>query len=312
MKAYKLAKPGIDHPLELIEIDVPNPGDNEVLIKTEAISINPVDIKTRNGAGVYSRIKNDSPVILGWDISGKVVGTGNGVSDFAIGDDVFGMVHFPGHGKAYAEYVIAPIAHLAKIPENVSHSEAAASTLAALTAYQVFARHIKKGDRVFIQSAAGGVGHFAVQIARILGAYTIGTASQENEAFLNSIGLDEFINYRTNDFSQTVKDVDFALDTMGGDILARTFSIVRRGGRIVTLPSGNMPDMKALEEKTGVSIGFELVESNGRDMEQIAEWLSDEKLIPHIHQEFSFAEIEKAHQQMNSGRTRGKNVIRLS
>lgn len=312
MKAYKLEKPGLDHPLELIEMDIPNPGHSEVLIKTEAISVNPVDIKTRNGAGVYGRIKNDGPVILGWDISGRVVSTGDGVSDFTIGDEVFGMVHFPGHGKTYAEYVIAPIGHLAKKPENVSHSQAAASTLAALTAYQVFARHIKKGDRVFIQSAAGGVGHFAVQIARILGAHTIGTASQENEAFLQSIGLDEFINYRKTDFSQTVKDVDFALDTMGGDILERTFSIVKRGGRIVTLPSGNMPDMKALEEKTGVKVGFELVESNGEDMEQIAGWLKDNELIPYIYQEYPFADIEKAHQQMNSGRTRGKIVIRLS
>lgn len=311
MKAYTLAMPGLDHPLELIEMDAPNPGPNEVLIKTEAISINPVDIKTRKGAGVYGRIKDDGPVILGWDISGRVVSTGKGVSDFTIGDEVFGMIHFPGHGKAYAEYVIAPISHLAKKPENVTHSQAAASTLAALTAYQVFARHIQKGDSVFIQSAAGGVGHFAVQIARILGAYTIGTASQENEAFLKSIGLDEFINYRKTDFSRAVKDVDFALDMMGGDILTRTFPIVKRGGRIVTLPSGNMPDMKALEEKTGVSVGFELVESNGRDMEQIAEWLRDKKLIPHIHQEYAFEDIEQAHLQMNSGSTRGKNVIRL-
>src|SRR5215217_997731 len=165
----------------LIEKDVPLPvaKNDEVLIQVKAISINPVDIKTRKGKSLGPSLKDEDPLILGWDVSGVVAETGSSVSGFKVGDEVFGMINFPGHGKAYAEYAAAPASHLALKPANVTHEEAAAATLAALTAWQALVDHakIKKGDRVLIHAAAGGVGNYAVLIAKHIGAYVIGTSS---------------------------------------------------------------------------------------------------------------------------------------
>ncbi|EJF11666.1 alcohol dehydrogenase catalytic domain-containing protein [Pontibacter sp. BAB1700] len=158
MKAYILHEPGGPDKLQLEATDRPKPDKNEVLVKVRALSINPVDTKTREGKSLYDKLKETPPVILGWDISGEVVEVGEEVQYFKPGDEVFGMVNFPGHGKAYAEYVAAPEAHLAHKPANVPHHEAAAATLAALTAWQVLVHEagIQPGQRVLIHAAAGG------------------------------------------------------------------------------------------------------------------------------------------------------------
>src|SRR4051812_15554392 len=141
MRAIILNEPGDVNQLHYTEIPQPEPLENEVLIKVKAISINPVDVKTRAGKGVYGRLKEESLLIIGWDISGVVEKTGSKVTQFKKGDAVFGMVNFPGHGKAYAEYVAAPETHLALKPANVSFEQAAAATLVALTAYQALVHH---------------------------------------------------------------------------------------------------------------------------------------------------------------------------
>ena len=166
MKAFVLQEPGAPENLQLQEIERPRPKPNEVLVKVKAISINPVDTKTRDGKAFYGTIKGDQPVIVGWDISGEVVGIGEEVEYFKVGDEVFGMVNFPGHGKAYAEFVAAPEAHLAHKPANISHQEAAAATLAALTAWQVLVQqaNIQPGQRVLIHAA----GYFYFKILYLL------------------------------------------------------------------------------------------------------------------------------------------------
>lgn len=145
--------------------------------------------------------------------------TGDEVTNFKEGDEVFGMVNFPGHGRAYAEFVAAPENHLAIKPANISHQEAAAATLAALTAWQVLVHQagIKPGQRVLIHAAAGGVGHYAVQIAKHFKAYVIGTASAENAGFLKELGVDEPIDYKREKVEQKIKDVDIVLDSLGAE-----------------------------------------------------------------------------------------------
>lgn len=173
MKAYLLQEPGAPENLRLEEIEKPTPQKNELLVKVRAISVNPVVTKTQEGKSLYNTLKETPPVILGWDISGEVVAVGEAVSFFQPGDEVFGMVNFPGHGRAYAEYVVAPEAHLAHKPINVPHHEAAAATLAALTAWQVLVQEakIQPGQQVLIHAAAGGVGHLPCRspsISRLL------------------------------------------------------------------------------------------------------------------------------------------------
>ncbi|MDA0196367.1 MAG: NADP-dependent oxidoreductase [Bacteroidetes bacterium] len=309
MKAYQLNKVGLEEPLQLIELEIPQPKENEVLIKTKFFSINPVDLKTRMGLGVYGRIKTESPLILGWDISGEVVAIGSQVNDLKVGDEVFGMVNFPGHGKVYAEYVSAPEDHLAIKPGNISHEEAAASTLAAMTAYQVFVKNLNIGDSVLIHAGAGGVGHFAIQMAKIFGAHVIATASSKNEDFVKSLGADQVIDYTQTDFTKACHDVDFVLDMMSGDVLVRSIEIVKNGGKIVSLPSGLSNEIKESGKHKNVQIDFQLVESSVADMAQIAAWLTSKKIIPHVSQNFEFNEIELAHRQVYSGKTRGKIVV---
>ena len=217
MKAMILKQYGGVENFQLQEIDSPTIKDDEVLIETKAISINPVDVKTRMGKAQAANI-HDTPIILGWDISGEVISVGKSVSDIKKGDNAFGMIHFPGHGKAYTEYVVAPASQLAIKLDNITHEAAAASTLAALTAWQAMTKNgeVKAGDKVLIHAASGGVGHFAVQIAKHFGAYVIGTASAANEDFVRSSGADEFNNYLNQDLTKKISDVEFTLDTIGG------------------------------------------------------------------------------------------------
>jgi NADPH:quinone reductase-like Zn-dependent oxidoreductase len=311
MKVYQMLAGGAPNSIQLAEVPTPVPAAGEVLLRTKAISINPVDVKTRDGGGVYGLLDHSAPIVLGWDISGEVIAVGDGQDRFKIGDEVFGMVNFPGHGKVYAEYVAAPADQLAHKPASVTHQEAAASTLAALTAQQILNRHVKAGDRMLIQAAAGGVGHFVVQIAKLMGAYVIGTASAKNEAYLASIGLDEFVNYRTTDFSEVLSGLDFVFDTQAGETLEKTIKIVRDGGTIISIPASIPEGVKALAAERNIAVDFELVESNGADMDQIAGWLANGDVKPYIFQDFPFSEMEAALAQVASGSTRGKVVVSL-
>jgi len=309
MKAIIVTQPGGVENLIHTQTDTPVIGDNEVLVQVKAISINPVDVKTRAGKGMYGRLKTFSPLILGWDISGVV--TASSSPQFKAGDEVFGMVNFPGHGKAYAEYVAAPAAHLALKPANISHAEAAAATLAPLTVWQTLVQfgQVKAGQRVLIQAAAGGVGHYAVQIAKHLGAYVIGTSSAANRDFVLSLGADEHIDYRSQQFEQVVGNIDFVLDAIGGDHIDRSLEVIKPGGTLVSIPSGLSEQVTEKAKAKGIRGAFILVQSSGEDMQQLADLLAQGKLRSHVSQTFPFAEMDKAHLQVESGRTVGKVVV---
>ena len=214
MKAYELNEAGGVENLVLQELNKPTIEPAEVLIETKAISINPVDVKVRPVEEVLTQIlgTEQRPVILGWDLAGVVTEVGEAVSDLKVGDRVFGMVNFPGHGKVYAEYVAAPANQLAVLPDGVSFEEGAATTLAALTAVQVLTSRVKSGDRVLIHAGSGGVGHFAIQIAKKLGAIVITTSSAKNRDFVLAQGADQHLDYRAVKFEEVLSDVDFVLD----------------------------------------------------------------------------------------------------
>lgn len=313
MKAYILNKAGGVENLILTDIEKPEIKADEVLIETKAISINPVDVKVRPVEEVLSMIiGNDRPVILGWDVAGIVSAVGKNVNNFVVGDRVFGMVNFPGHGKAYAEYVAAPENHLAKIPGNTSFEEAAATTLAALTALQVLVSRIKAGDRVLIHAGSGGVGHFAIQIAKNKGAYVIATSSAKNRDFVLSLGADQHIDYTAQRFEEVLTDIDFVLDGMGGDVLKNSLKVVKKGGTIVSLPTHEFSDeLKTAAEEKAIKLEFVLVTSNGSDMNTLKEMIENRTLTPHISATFGFKNLAEAHLQIESGRTVGKVVVTL-
>lgn len=313
MKAYILNEAGGVENLILSEVEQPSPKAGEVLVEVKAISINPVDVKVRPVEEALNMIVGaDRPVILGWDIAGTVTVVGEDVTLFEPGDCVFGMVNFPGHGKCYAEYVAAPNAHLAKMPGNISFEGAAATTLAALTALQVLQPRIKRGNRVLIHAGSGGVGHFAIQIAKHLGAHVVTTSSAKNRDFVISLGADEHIDYREQKFEEVASDIDFVLDGMGGEVLKNSLKVVKDGGGIVSLPTFKFPEeVKAYAEQHNIDVSSVMVQSNGADMNTLKQLVETGSLKPHVSKTFPFAELADAHKQIETGRTVGKAVVTM-
>lgn len=311
MKAYILQEPGAAENFRIQEIDRPNPKKNEVLVKVKAISINPVDTKTREGKSLYGSMKEDKPVIVGWDISGEVVGIGEEVEFFKVGDEVFGMVNFPGHGRAYAEFVSAPENHLAHKPDNISHEEAAAATLAALTAWQVLVAQadIQPRQRVLIHAAAGGVGHYAVQIAKFFKAYVIGTASSRNHAFIRKLGADEQIDYNEKAVEKEVQDLNIVLDSLGEENSRKSLQTLKEGGKIISILGGATESVKAEALERKIEAKNHLVHSSAEDQTKLADLLREGNMKSHVSHVFSFKDMAKAHKQVETRTTNGKVVV---
>ncbi|NIJ52997.1 NADP-dependent oxidoreductase [Dyadobacter arcticus] len=319
MKAITLNQTGGVENFIFSEVETPAIKPNEVLIEVKAIGINPVDAFVRNNQQAltdYLSLNGDEKnVILGWDISGTIVNTGNEVTTFKTGDDVFGMVNFPGQGKAYAEYVAAPVGQLALKPANISFEEAAAATLAALTAWQSLVTYakVKKGDRVLIHAAGGGVGHYAVQIAKHFGAYVIGTSSAPKKDFIIELGVDEFIDHTSEKFEEKVKNADIVLDPIfGEEHLLRSLEAVKTGGSVITLLTFFTDEkVKAsVKEKDLYTHRLEVI-SNGEDMRQIAGMLADGSIKSFVTLTFPFSDLPKAHTKIETGKTTGKIVVAL-
>ena len=205
---------------------------------------------------------------------------------------------------------------ITKKPANVSFEEAAAVPLAGLTAYQAINEHLKvsEGQRILIQAAAGGVGHLAVQFAKLNGAFVAGTASGKNEGFLRSIGVDQFINYKKDKFEKVFKNGDAALDAMGGEILYRSFSCVKKGGRVVCLPSSTKNDPKAIElaRQFNVELIWPMMHPGGEEMSIIAGLLEEKKLVVKIDKIFALDDIIEAHKAIETQGTDGKVIVKIS
>ncbi len=314
MRAAIINQFGNPDVLELTEIEKPFPNNDQVLIKVISAGVNPVDTKVRAGtSGISKTLK--FPAILGWDVSGTIESVGKNVTNFIPGNTVFGCIGFPGLGKAYAEYTVADPGLLAKKPNNISFEEAAAVPLAGLTAYQAINEHLQvsAGQKILIQAAAGGVGHLAVQFAKLNGAFVIGTASEKNGQFLKKIGVDQFIDYKKEKFENLVSDVDTVLDAMGGDVLYRSIPCVKRGGKVVCLPSSTKDDPKAIElaERYGVKLIWPMMHANGEEMRKIAMLLQEKKLKVFVDKIFTLDQVSWAHKAVESHNTKGKIVLKI-
>lgn len=312
MKAMVLKAFGGVENFFLGQVRKPEPGPGQVLVRVMAAGIDPIDLKTRRGAGMADAQARERPMILGWDLSGAVEKTGPGVKGFQPGDEVFGMVGFPGPGCAYAEYAAVRAGQLATKPENMTHVEAAAATQSPLTAWQALIEtgRVQRGERVLIHGAAGGVGGFAVQIAHSLGCYVMATASGADADYVRGLGADEVADYRTERFEERFHDADFVLDTVGGENFERSLRVLRPNGTIVLLPS----DRKAEADRAARAHHIRnykhmLVHSDGEGMRRIAAMLADGSLCVRVAQVYPFAEIPRAHERLEAGGVRGKIVV---
>lgn len=314
MKAMVLKRFGGIENFAVEDVPAPPVGDGEVLVEVKAIGIDQIDIKARKGEGMSDYLKQEHPMILGWDISGVVSKVGSRVKDFKAGDAVFGTIRFPGPGSSYAEYAAAPADQIALKPENISHAEAAAATQSPLTAWQalVDTGHVKKGDRVLVHGGAGGVGNYAIQIARHIGCYVITTVSGADRAFVEELGADEVIDYRTQAFEKEAKKVDFVLDTIGGDNFVRSLDVLKPEGMIVLLPSNKKEEAdKAAGEKQVKNYRHILMHSSGEGMRAIAGMLRESSMKANVDKVYSFEQIPQAQEQLENGKVRGKIVVTL-
>jgi NADPH:quinone reductase-like Zn-dependent oxidoreductase len=314
MKTAIINEFGSPDVLKIMDIQKPVPKDDEVLIKVKFTGINPVDTKVR--AGTSGMSKNlQFPAILGWDVSGTIEVVGKNVSFFKTGDEVFGCIGFPGLGKTYAEFAVADPKLLTKKMHGISFEDAAAVPMAGLTAYQAINEHLKVsvGENVLIQAAAGGVGHLAVQLAKIKGAFVAGTASGKNESFLKSIGVDQFIDYKNEKFEDVFKNPDAVLDAMGGEVLYRSIKCVKPGGRVVCLPSSTKNDPKAIElaRQNNVELIWPMMHPEGEEMQLIACLLEEQKLKVKIDKVFTLDKIADAHKAIETHSTDGKIVVKI-
>ncbi|MEU8249912.1 NADP-dependent oxidoreductase [Nonomuraea sp. NPDC048916] len=295
--------------LKMTEVDRPEPGPTEVLVRVHAAGVNPTDWKTRESGGV---LRMRPPFVLGWEVSGVVEAVGLGTTIYQPGDEVFGLLRYPQGNGAYAEYVAAPARHFARKPGNVDHLHAGAIPLAGLTAWQalVDTAGVHAGSRVLVHAAAGGVGHLAVQIAKARGAYVIGTASAAKHDFLRGLGADELVDYRSEDFAEVVRDVDVVLETMGGDYGPRSLRTLREGGTIVSLTISLLHEgLHAMAAERGIRSAAMLVEPDYAAMRSLAALVEAERLRVELAAVLPLAEAAKAHELGQSGRTTGKIVL---
>jgi NADPH:quinone reductase-like Zn-dependent oxidoreductase len=278
------------------------------LIRVHAASVNPVDWKIRGGYG-KDRFKHHLPLILGWDVAGTVEAVGSEVERLKPGDAVYGYTSLFRDG-AYAEYMVAKEAEIAIKPASLDFVQAAAVPVAALTAWQAMfdTARLDANQRVLIHAAAGGVGSMAVQLAKAKGAYVIGTASARNADFLTELGVDEMIDYQATPFETIVHDVDVVFDTIGGDTQARSFNVLRHDGFLVSIVAPPSEETAAQYRVRSAMVG---VQPNAAQLSEISALIDSGKVKPYVETVLPLSEARQAHEMSQSGRTRGKIVLRV-
>ena len=309
MKAIVIRQFGGPEVLQYQDTPQPEPKPDEVLVRVIAAGVNPVDAQMRTGnwAKVFGP---KPPYIPGADIAGVIEKAGSEVKTYKAGDEVYGYLDLDRCG-GYAQYTIAKLNEIAPKPKSASYEQAASVGCAALTAWQalVDSAKLSSGQTVLIHGGSGGVGSFAIQIAKARGARVIATASTHNQETLKQLGADVTIDYTKQKFEDVAKEIDVVLDTVGGETLARTYPLVKKGGFIATIVA--RLDKSQLEKYGlhGSTIG---VNPETKELAQLAELIDAKKITPLVSQVLPLSEARKAHEQAITGHTRGKIVLKVA
>lgn len=306
MKAVRIHQYGERDVLKFEDAPMPGINANDVLVRTVAASVNPVDWKIRAGY-LKDMIPYEMPLTLGWDVSGVITAVGENVTTFAVGDSVYSRPDITRNGT-YAEYVAIRASEVAHKPDSITHNEAASLPLAGITAWEVLitTAQISEGQKVLIHAGSGGVGSLAIQLAKSRGAYVIATTSAKNRDLVASLGADEVIDYKAQDFTDVVAEVDVVFDTLGGDVQTASWSVLKKGGMLVSIVS---PPSEETANEFGVKSAFVFIQPNAEILRQYAELVDHGKIRPIVGAEFALADIEKAHELSESGRAVGKIVL---
>ncbi|WP_057913601.1 NADP-dependent oxidoreductase [Peribacillus muralis] len=319
-------------PIRLAEMPTPEIGEYEVLAEIHTASINPVDFKIRDGK-VKLLVTYKMPLILGNDFSGVVAKVGTKVTRFKVGDEIYARPRKSKIGT-FAEYIAIHEDDIALKPKNLSFEEAASIPLVGLTSYQALTDilQLQNGQKILIQAGAGGVGTFAIQLAKLMGATVATTASEAGANLVKSLGADEIINYKTEKFEEKLKNYDAVFDTLGGETLEKSFQVIKSGGKIVSvsgLPNARFGKeygsgffktllfsaashkLTALEKKHNVQYTFLFMKPSGEQLRIIANFIETGKIKPIIDRVFPFENAQKAMEYAESGRAKGKIILKI-
>ena len=305
MKAVRIHSFGGPEVLRYEDTPIPEPSENEVLVRVHAAGVNPVDWKIREGHLGQGPL----PQIMGSDISGVIEALGPGVKEFRPGEPVFGIV--AEESGAYAEYATAPVSRLARKPASLDDIHAAALPVASLTAWQALfdTAELQAGQKILIHGAAGGVGGFAVQFARWKGAQVIGTASGRNADFVRELGAEEVIDYGSTRFEEAVRDVDVVFDTIGGETQERSWRVLKPGGILVSIVQPPATENAAAH---GVRGAFLISKPRGDQLARIADLVARGDVKVHVEIVLPLSEARKAQELSQSGPAqRGKIVLKV-
>ena len=307
MKAIRIHNYGGPEVLQYEDAPRPQPQAGEALIRVHAAGVNPIDWKVREGH-MKDFWPHKFPLILGWDLSGVIEELGGGVSRFKIGDEVYSLPD-PTRNGAYADYIVVREPELALKPNSLHHIRAAAVPLAALTAWQSLldSAQLQPGQRVLIHAGSGGVGHFAVQLAKWKGAYVFATASSKNQNLLRELGVDEPIDYTQQRFEDIARKIDVVLDPLGGETQERSWSVLKKGGVLVSLVQ---PPSEDKAKELGVRAALLGAQPSGKQLAGIAKIIDSRKLKVVLDRILPLSEAQRAHELSQSGHTHGKIALR--
>lgn len=289
--------------LKVEDTPIPEPQGDEVLVRIAAASVNPIDYKVRSG---MMKDATPLPAQLGRDMSGRIARCGTQVHDWHEGDEVFALL--PSGRGAYAEYVALKASEVTRKPTSLDHEHAAAVPLAAITAWQGLVDHggLQAGQRVLIHGAAGGVGHFAVQFANALDAEVIVTAASADADFLHALGADRIIDYRSERFEDSVRDVDLVFDLIGGETQERSWQVLKRGGVLVS--TLGQPSQQKAEQYGVRAVGYR-AQPNTQELAHIAELIDRGQVRPFVQSTYLLEEVAQAQQHLERDHARGKTVL---
>jgi NADPH:quinone reductase-like Zn-dependent oxidoreductase len=308
MNAIRIHSYGGPEVLQYEDARRPQLRKGEVLIRVHAAGVNPLDRKVRAGE-LKEVIEHELPLIPGWDVSGVVEEVGLGTSRFKNGDEVFAMAD-PTQDGAYADYLAVGEAMVAMKPKSLHHVRAAAVPLSALTAWRSLfdLGHLQRGQRILIHGGSGGVGHFAVQLAKWKGAHALATASTKNQELLRKLGADETIDYTSQRFEDVARNIDIVLDTIGGETQERSWAVLKKGGVLVSLVQS---PSKEKANQLGVRGMMCSVQPDGAQLSKITKLIDSAKLRPTIDRILPLSEARRAHELSENGHVHGKIVLRV-
>lgn len=306
MKAECIHEIGGPEVLQLEEVPRPKPKRKEILVRVHAAGVNPVDWKIREGLLGPQPL----PSVMGSDFSGEIVELGEGVEGFRVGQEVFGTVG--DDSGSYAEYAIAPVSHVAEKPAGLEHILAAALPIATLTAWQALfdVANLQPGQKVLIHAAAGGVGSFAVKLAKWKEAFVIGTASGQHVEIVRGYGADQIVDYRTSRFEQVAREMDVVLDTIGGDTQERSWGVLKRGGILVSIVQPPPERAATAHGVRGTFLRCNLARAD--QLMQIASLVRTGRLSVSNDRVLPLSEAAQAQELSKKGHANGKIVLSVS